>query len=458
MTVRHVPCRCCLRPRLLRVRAWLQVPAAVAGGASHLLLICSHPLPPREAQALDDQLTADGVTAAAVVLSTPVLMDASLLQYALLQAQRQAGLPRLGAVLALPASEPPTQQPVAAAGVAALAPAVSDEVRMAGLIGSAISDILGGDVAGSIGADDPLLTSGAPAMNDATLPPKYASVIVVRARPSCTHPFNECTCGQAGTSCRQRCCRSSPCIPAVACPVAGINSTAAVAVTGRLEAALGVSLPPTLVFDYPSIRDMSAFLSSNYGAAAAAGAVQLPAGAALPADPEASMAALVLRALDDILGSDVAAGIDAEAPLMTSGVNSTAAVAVTGRLEAALGVSLPPTLVFDYPSIRDMSAFLSSNYCAAVAPAAAAAAVPTAAAAPGLPAAPPAAAAPAAARAVLIVGMAQRMAGGSFEQSAPGSCPAGLAPVTRKATAAHHPHLHLPSCRDHHRMTPGKAI
>lgn len=64
-----------------------------------------------------------------------------------------------------------------------------------------------------------------------------------------------------------------------------------------------------------------------------------------PVSAEAAMAALVQSAISDLLGNAGAAAIGPDDPLMSSGVNSTLAVALTGQLECRLKVNLPPTLV-----------------------------------------------------------------------------------------------------------------
>lgn len=266
---------------------------------------------------MEKALAQAGATAALAVVGAAALSSPELLQFAMLQSQQRAGLPVLAGVLQLPSPEARTAPQavtrhvaampaaaVAAVVPAALTPAVAPvtaaaaEAGMAALISAAIDEVLGSDAAASIGPHDPLLSSG-------------------------------------------------------------VNSTAAVAVTARLEAALGVALPPTLVFDFPTISDMSEYLASNYGAAS-----EQDTAAAVAVAPEAHMADLVAAAIGEVLGSDAAASIGLHDPLLSSGVNFTAAVAVTGRLEAALGVALPPTLVFDFPTISDMSEYLASNYSA----------------------------------------------------------------------------------------------
>jgi acyl carrier protein len=226
----------------------------------------------------------------------------------------------------------------------------------------------------------------------------------------------------------------------------GLNSTAAVQLTSSLEARLGTQLPATLVFDYPSLRDIGDFLAGS-GALeqppAAAAAADAPAAAGAAAAAEAapsgaassgSLAQLVRAALADVLGAEAAGAISPSDPLMSSGLNSTAAVQLTSGLEQALAAQLPATLVFDMPSIDAICEFLQEQGLAPAAAAASAAASATAAAVPAAAgavsgalahstAAPAPARAPAPApaggeAAVLVLATAHRAPGGALEAGA----------------------------------------
>ena len=205
---------------------------------------------------------------------------------------------------------------------------------------------------------------------------------------------------------------------------AGLTSTLAVQLTQQLEERLGTELPGTLVFDYPSINEMAAFLAEEViggstsqaapattaapparaapAAAKAAFAPVAPQPVAAPAPPapaaskaqqEAAATDLVLQRVAQLLGS--AADVAPDAPLMSAGLTSTLAVQLTQLLEEAVGAELPGTLVFDYPSAAEMAGFLvaeglmpGGSAAAAAAPAGIAAALPYAApAAAGLAAA-----------------------------------------------------------------------
>jgi acyl carrier protein len=273
--------------------------------------------------------------------------------------------------------------------------AAGSQAQMSALVKSALEDLLGSEAAGSIREGDPLMT-------------------------------------------------------------AGLNSTAAVALTQRLESSLGVALPPTLVFDFPSIKEVSEYLAEQHApqareaAAAASVGVSVPAtagnnhlAAATAADANSAAAAassaagggraatssLVMDTVRELLGlgsggaaAAIGDGFDAATPLMVAGLNSTSAVTLTSRLESALGVPLPPTLVFDYPTVDDIVEYLAElelmpeSRSRDTSAAAAAPAVVALVGRAGVPAGVSAASPAVAADAIMVVATAHRVAGGMLEK------------------------------------------
>ena len=66
------------------------------------------------------------------------------------------------------------------------------------------------------------------------------------------------------------------------------------------------------------------------------------------------LAELVASAVDLEPGT-----IDVEAPFDRYGIDSAAAIGLTEELEQRLGVPLEPTVLFDHPTIRSLSGFLT---------------------------------------------------------------------------------------------------
>lgn len=278
-----------------------QVQHALDRGARHLVVLTGCELPQTVVGELRAILSAVGAILTFALLDADTACSSSALAYALLDAAES--MPPVAAVLLPEATHTTTHAaPGAAHPITAGSQTTAGETAMADLIKSAIAELMGADAASSISLDDPLMSSG-------------------------------------------------------------VNSTAAVALTTQLEVSLGTSLPPTLVFDYVTIRDMSAYLASTVAggdstgtpagmapgpagalvvaptaAAATAAAVSVP-----PAGSSAAAVELVAKAVQELVGSDVA--IDPSAPLMSVGLNSTMAVALASSLEAALGNPVPPTLV-----------------------------------------------------------------------------------------------------------------
>lgn len=150
---------------------------------------------------------------------------------------------------------------------------------------------------------------------------------------------------------------------------AGLNFTLAIQLTSQLESLLHQDLPDTLVFDYPTVRDIAGFVAASYNNTTAptaihsaeatntAGSDQSKVSQSMmpQADEAVMLEGLVARLVTDITGD----AVDPSMPLMDARLTSAAAIQLTTALEETLGIDLPGTLIFDYPTVSSLVAYLA---------------------------------------------------------------------------------------------------
>ena len=141
---------------------------------------------------------------------------------------------------------------------------------------------------------------------------------------------------------------------------AGLDSLGAVELRNSLESKLGVRLSSTLIFDYPTaaaVADHIATLLAATAAPASSAPVSPAAAAAAAAMHAERVTADVAAVVSDILGTS---SLDPQQPLMAAGLDSLGAVELKNSLEGRLGLQLPGTLVFDYPSAAAIAGYVET--------------------------------------------------------------------------------------------------
>ena len=72
---------------------------------------------------------------------------------------------------------------------------------------------------------------------------------------------------------------------------------------------------------------------------------------------------VTLEQIQEILKSTTGSEVDPDAPLMESGLDSLGAVELGNQLQAQSGMALPSTLIFDYPTARQLAGYFKEQSC-----------------------------------------------------------------------------------------------
>ena len=98
----------------------------------------------------------------------------------------------------------------------------------------------------------------------------------------------------------------------------------------------------------PEVPPLMANYASRKGAVAAGG-------------PQGEVKEVTLEMIQETLKSTTGSEVDPDAPLMESGLDSLGAVELGNQLQAQSGMTLPSTLIFDYPTARQLAGYFKEE-------------------------------------------------------------------------------------------------
>lgn len=172
---------------------------------------------------------------------------------------------------------------------------------------------------------------------------------------------------------------------------AGIDSLGAVELRNSLESSLGLQLPGTLVFDFPTVTAVATHVISRLPAPATATHTQRhTAGNGIDSEgsvfsdhsttdseydeesedegvdadagggAQVSLASVAEQVAAQVLAV-LGASVRADEPLMAAGLDSLASVELRNSLQSLFQLDLSPTLIMDYPSVEALSQTIHSR-------------------------------------------------------------------------------------------------
>ncbi|WP_186019656.1 SDR family NAD(P)-dependent oxidoreductase [Burkholderia gladioli] len=155
----------------------------------------------------------------------------------------------------------------------------------------------------------------------------------------------------------------------------GVDSITGVSLVNEINERLGLALPTTVLFDYATVDQLSAYIGTLDGVATAAPEASTASGMPVPAAPAtaslpipdqapapvaAAAARQAIRAsLAATLKLDDAQLLDDQA-FSSFGIDSITGVSLVNEINERLGLALPTTVLFDYASVDQLSAHIGT--------------------------------------------------------------------------------------------------
>lgn len=131
----------------------------------------------------------------------------------------------------------------------------------------------------------------------------------------------------------------------------GMNSSDSGAFVNELGAKLDLELPATLVFDHPTVLEISSYLEG----------VRKPQQEMSRKHGPGSMESEIADKIREQIEISSGLYIEEDEPIMGSGLDSLGATNLSKSLEDIYHVDLGATAMMDYPTIRDLTQYISSK-------------------------------------------------------------------------------------------------
>ena len=149
---------------------------------------------------------------------------------------------------------------------------------------------------------------------------------------------------------------------------AGLDSLSALELKGKIETEFSVTLPDTVMFDYPNNVELSKYIQKIIESDDSSDRLehhdQVRTGDSALHDDRRNVSFMNLREADiqvkvlQIMSNMVDRCLDIDEGFMDAGIDSPMGIELRTQMEAEFEIQLPDTLVFDYPTPRTLSEYI----------------------------------------------------------------------------------------------------
>lgn len=134
---------------------------------------------------------------------------------------------------------------------------------------------------------------------------------------------------------------------------AGLDSLSGQEMKQQIEDEFSIELPTTAAFDYPNVQALADHVAAQIQADETVGETYEIEPRFSPAEVESRISSIV----NTVIGREVSV----VEPLMDAGLDSLSGQEMKQQIEDEFEIDLPATIAFDYPTIRDLAAYVSET-------------------------------------------------------------------------------------------------